>query len=79
MEAAGAKVWCAVLVFRLVNALLVRTYFNPDEYWQSLEIAHRLVFGYGYEYVQHCRETLSLHLAHDNRSHFAQILGMANT
>ncbi|WFD32198.1 glycosylphosphatidylinositol anchor biosynthesis [Malassezia sp. CBS 17886] len=25
-----------------------RTFFQPDEYWQSLEIAHRIVFGYGY-------------------------------
>lgn len=25
-----------------------RTFFQPDEYWQTLEIAHRIVFGYGY-------------------------------
>lgn len=25
-----------------------RTFFQPDEFWQSLEVAHRLVFGYGY-------------------------------
>ena len=40
--------WTAVVVFRLWNALFVRTFFNPDEYWQSTEVAHRLVFGYGY-------------------------------
>ena len=28
--------------------LTSRTFFQPDEYWQSLEIAHRIVFGYGY-------------------------------
>lgn len=26
----------------------VRTYFNADEFWQSVEIAHALVFGYGH-------------------------------
>ncbi|KFK25717.1 hypothetical protein AALP_AA8G150500 [Arabis alpina] len=36
------------LAFRVVNALLIQTYFNPDEHWQSLEVAHRTVFGYGY-------------------------------
>ncbi|ETI44012.1 hypothetical protein F441_11145 [Phytophthora nicotianae CJ01A1] len=40
--------WVSVVAFRLWNALFVRTSFNPDEYWQSTEVAHRLVFGYGY-------------------------------
>jgi hypothetical protein len=26
----------------------VRTYFNADEFWQSVEVAHALVFGYGH-------------------------------
>lgn len=34
--------------FRLVCALLLQTYFSPDEYWQSLEVAHSMVFGYGH-------------------------------
>ena len=38
------KVVCFVLVFRVLNALVVRTYFNPDEYWQSLEVAHEMVW-----------------------------------
>ncbi|XP_031472395.1 GPI mannosyltransferase 3 isoform X2 [Phasianus colchicus] len=33
---------------RALNCALVRTSFVPDEYWQSLEVAHRLVFGYGH-------------------------------
>ncbi|KAE8209699.1 hypothetical protein CF327_g6348 [Tilletia walkeri] len=37
-----------LLIFRLFNAALTQTYFQPDEFWQSLEVAHRLVFGYGY-------------------------------
>ncbi|KJE90215.1 GPI mannosyltransferase 3 [Capsaspora owczarzaki ATCC 30864] len=42
------SVVAAIVVFRLVNALLTQTSFVPDEYWQSLEVAHRSVFGYGY-------------------------------
>ncbi|KAK9465023.1 Alg9-like mannosyltransferase family-domain-containing protein [Lipomyces arxii] len=37
-----------LLAFRLVNALTTGTYFQPDEFWQGLEPAHELVFGYGY-------------------------------
>ncbi|GLD91928.1 hypothetical protein PINS_up000461 [Pythium insidiosum] len=43
--------WLAMLGFRVANALFVRTTFNPDEYWQSAEVAHRMVFGYGHLYV----------------------------
>ncbi len=42
------KIWLISLASRLVGAWLVRTYFNPDEYWQSVEVAHGLAFGYGY-------------------------------
>lgn len=38
-------VWRACLAARMLNAMLVQTYFNPDEHWQSLEVAHRMVFG----------------------------------
>lgn len=34
--------------FRILNALLSRSFFQPDEFWQSLEIAHSIAFGYGY-------------------------------
>lgn len=37
-----------LIVFRVVNALLVRSFFNPDEYWQCLEVAHRVIFGFGH-------------------------------
>ena len=33
---------------RVGIALLTRSYFQPDEYFQSLEVAHHLVFGYGH-------------------------------
>ncbi|WOL05414.1 GPI mannosyltransferase 3 isoform X1 [Canna indica] len=42
------RVWAFALAFRAANALLIQTYFNPDEHWQSLEVAHRIVFGYGH-------------------------------
>ncbi|OII77774.1 plasmid maintenance protein [Cryptosporidium andersoni] len=34
--------------FRIINSLLIKTTFNPDEYWQSLEVAYQIVFGYGF-------------------------------
>ncbi|XP_055971372.1 GPI mannosyltransferase 3 [Sorex fumeus] len=36
------------VAFRVCNCFLVRTSFVPDEYWQSLEVAHHMVFDYGY-------------------------------
>ncbi|CAN0840275.1 Mannosyltransferase APTG1 [Linum grandiflorum] len=42
------RIFAFCLAFRIVNSLLIQTYFNPDEHWQSLEVAHRLVFGYGH-------------------------------
>ena len=36
-----------ILVYRIVLALLTRSIFQPDEFFQSLEVAHNLVFGYG--------------------------------
>ena len=32
----------AFLAFRVVNALVVRTFFNADEFWQGPEVAHRI-------------------------------------
>ena len=34
-----------LVALRCLNALLLQTAFAPDEYWQSLEVAHRLAFG----------------------------------
>ncbi|XP_039626202.1 GPI mannosyltransferase 3 [Polypterus senegalus] len=47
--------------FRLLNCYLVQTSFVPDEYWQSLEVAHRITFKYGYltwEWTQGLRSYL---------------------
>ncbi len=39
------KCYLCFVIFRFVNILLNRTWFVPDEYWQSQEVAHRMVFG----------------------------------
>ena len=36
----------ALISVRVVNSLIIQTYFVPDEFWQSLEVAHNTVFGY---------------------------------
>lgn len=41
-----APLFLLVVLFRCLNSLLVQTFFDPDEYWQSLEVAHHVVFGY---------------------------------
>ena len=45
-QAATAKdVFLFLLAFRLLNALAVQTFFQPDEYFQSLEPAWQIAFG----------------------------------
>ena len=38
-------VFLFLLAFRILNALTLRTFFQPDEYYQSLEPAWQLAFG----------------------------------
>jgi phosphatidylinositol glycan class B len=38
-------VFLILIAFRLFNALTLRTFFQPDEYYQSLEPAWQLAFG----------------------------------
>jgi hypothetical protein len=38
-------IFYVLLGFRIVNAILSRTFFQPDEYFQALEPAWRLAFG----------------------------------
>lgn len=42
------RVFVICMAMRMANSLLVQTYFNPDEHWQALEVAHRIAFGYGH-------------------------------
>lgn len=38
-------VFLLILAVRLASVFVVQTYYVPDEYWQSLEVAHKLTFG----------------------------------
>jgi phosphatidylinositol glycan class B len=38
-------VFVALLLFRILNAILVQTFFQPDEYFQALEPAWEMSFG----------------------------------
>ncbi|ESZ92192.1 glycosyltransferase family 22 protein [Sclerotinia borealis F-4128] len=38
-------IWTFLLVFRVFNSFLVKTFFQPDEYFQSLEPAWQMAFG----------------------------------
>lgn len=44
----ATSIYALCLVVRLIHALLLRTSFAPDEYWQGPEVAHRMVFGYAH-------------------------------
>lgn len=39
---------CTALLVRILIALCTRTFFQPDEYFQSIEPAHHIVYGYGH-------------------------------
>ncbi|KAI6183508.1 Mannosyltransferase [Aphelenchoides bicaudatus] len=41
-------VWYWFLSFRLINLFLVKTWFVPDEYFQSVEVAYNQVYGIGH-------------------------------
>ena len=36
----------ALVSARVVNSLFIQTSYVPDEYWQSIEVAHNMAFGY---------------------------------
>ncbi|KAL3465068.1 Alg9-like mannosyltransferase family-domain-containing protein [Aspergillus heterothallicus] len=42
---ASSNILVFLIAFRLVNALTVRTFFQPDEFFQSLEPAWKIAFG----------------------------------
>jgi len=52
-----ARVLLAVLTLRVLDSLWVRTYFDPDEFWQALEPAYCAVFGeFGFQ-MKRCHLT----------------------
>ncbi|XP_067929021.1 GPI mannosyltransferase 3-like [Watersipora subatra] len=42
------SIFMGMLGYRLMSCLVVQTYYVPDEYWQSLEVAHNHAYGHGY-------------------------------
>lgn len=42
------ELFLLLVIWRVTSVFIVQTYHVPDEYWQSLEVAHKLSFGYGY-------------------------------
>lgn len=45
------KVAFALILWRAWLSIFIRTSFDPDEYWQGPEVAHRLVFGCDLGYI----------------------------
>ena len=43
-----SRLFFAVFIIRVFMMLVQQSYFVADEYWQSVEVAHRVVFGYGH-------------------------------
>ena len=41
-------VFLLAVTVRVLIALSTQTFFQPDEFFQSLEVAHSFVFGYGH-------------------------------
>eukprot|EP00953_Heterococcus_sp_UTEX-ZZ885_P032859 17136-Heterococcus_DN1.PRE.7 len=44
----GPRLFAGLVLFRVLNALILRTHFTPDEFWQGPEVARRLAFGQGH-------------------------------
>lgn len=42
------KLLSLLILWRIISVFVVQTAHVPDEYWQSLEVAHHIAFGYGY-------------------------------
>lgn len=38
----------ALVALRILNAVTTATFWQPDEFWQALEPAHSIAYGYGY-------------------------------
>jgi phosphatidylinositol glycan class B len=41
----ATNIFLFLVAFRILNALSVRTFFQPDEFFQSLEPAWQIAFG----------------------------------
>ncbi|KAJ9320094.1 CAZyme family GT22 [Paecilomyces variotii] len=62
--AASQNILLSLIAFRILNALCVRTFFQPDEFFQSLEPAWQLAFGKDsgawitWEWTHHLRSSI---------------------
>ena len=45
----ASSIVLTLVLLRVINSIFVYSFFSPDEYWQSLEIGHKITFGYGHE------------------------------
>ena len=45
LRAQPGDIFVCFLILRFINALCVRTFFQPDEYFQALEPAWSIAFG----------------------------------
>ncbi|KAJ3227822.1 hypothetical protein HK099_000076 [Clydaea vesicula] len=43
------RIFPILLIFRIINSFLIKTFHDPDEYYQSQEIAHFKYYGYGFK------------------------------
>lgn len=50
MALPSANILVLLLAFRIANSLFIYTKFDPDEYWQSLEVVHAYYYGWGTGY-----------------------------
>lgn len=46
-EATKHYKWYYFFLIRVLYSFHQSTYNHPDEYWQGLEMSHKMVFGYG--------------------------------
>lgn len=47
LHSPATNVFLFLVAFRVLNAFVVRTFFQPDEFFQSLEPAWQVAFGHG--------------------------------
>lgn len=48
MNEKNQKFLLIFIFLRIIAAFICESYFVPDEQWQSVEVAHKIVFGYGH-------------------------------
>lgn len=58
----STKLFIIIFIIRLINAISIQTFFQADEFYQSLEPAHNFVYGYGYiTWEWHAKLRSSIH------------------